>query len=140
MKIVDLKELSRMPNGTVFSQINSKYCKKYRAGDFDIDGLNIMCGHDDKYCPVESGRFNGVLHMLNYVPVRKGLDDKWYLESDYSFADYGATDTVDYDYDKDDMFVVYDKTDVVEIINVLQWALTGCESDLLVRSEFVDYD
>lgn len=140
MKIVGIKELSKMPNGTVFSEIDPRMHKQYGAGDFDICGLNIMCGHDDKYCPVESGRFNGVLHMLNYVSVRRNSDGTLSLDSEFGYDDYAVTDTVDYDYDKDAQFVVYDNTDVIEIINVLSWALTGCESRLLVRGEFYERD
>lgn len=138
MRIVNLEELSKMPNGTVFSKINDPSFYKGVEGDMDIDGLNIMCGHDDKWCPIESGKFNGVLHMLNYVPLYRDSHNKVKIESDFIFgdntvADYAITDTAKHDYDKNDMFVIYDKTDVIEIINVLQWALTGCESELLVR-------
>lgn len=140
MKIVNLEELSRMPNGTVYSEIDPRCHRRGGAGDFDLCGLEIMCGHDNKYSTKESGFFNGVLPMLNYVSVRRDLNGKLYLDSDYNFNEYSVTDTAKCDYDKDAMFVVYDKTDVIEIINVLQWALTGCESELLVRSEFVDYE
>lgn len=138
MRIVNLEELGKMPNGTVFSEVNSTLFNKGIVGDMEIDGLNIMCGHDDKWNPVESGRFNGVLHMLNYVSLNKDSKGNTYIDSDYAFNEYAVTDTTGIDYDEDSMFVVYDKTDVIEIINVLQWALTGCESELLVRSEFID--
>ena len=139
MKVVNLEELSRMPNGTVFSEINDPSFYKGAIGDISIDGLSIMCGHDDKWCPVKSGNFCGVLHMLSYVPLRRDSKGNAYIEGDYPFNDYGITDTAKCDYEESDMFVVYDKTDVIEIINTLQWALTGCESELLVRSEFIDY-
>ena len=135
MKIVNLEELSRMPNGTVFSEIDPRCHRRGGAGDFNICGLNIMCGHDD-CSPVSDGFFNGVLHMLNYVSVRRGSNGKLYL--DCSYDDFVITDTAKCDYDKDAVFVVYDKTDVIEIINALQWALTDCKSDLLVRSSFAD--
>lgn len=137
MKVVNLEELSRMPNGTVFSEIDPRFHREFGAGDFDICGLNVMCGHS-KYSTEESGFFNGVLHMLNYVSVRRDSNGKLYLDSDYNFDEFNITDTAKCDYDKDAVFVVYDKTDVIEIINILQWALTDCKSDLLVRSEFVN--
>ena len=137
MKVVNLEELSRMPNGTVFSRIIDEHFYRGIMGDMAIDGLNIMCGHDDMCCPVKSGKFNGVLHMLNYVPLYRELDGSVDIDGDYEFIDYAITDTARHDYDKNDMFVVYDNTDIIEIINVLQWALTGCKSELLVRSEFV---
>lgn len=137
MKIVNLEELSRMPNGTVYSEIDPRCHRRGGSGDFDICGLDVMCGHSD-YSPVSDGFFNGVLHMLNYVSVRRNLNGELYLDSNHSYDEYDITDTAKCDYDKDAMFVVYDKTDVIEIINVLQWALTDCKSDLLVRSSFDD--
>lgn len=69
MKIINGKELGFMPDGTVFSDIIDKHFDPNGVnGDMNINGLNIMCGHDDTWCPVESGKFNGVLHMLGYVP------------------------------------------------------------------------
>lgn len=138
MKIVNLEELSRMPNGTVYSEIDPRCHRRGGEGDFDLCGLEIMCGHNSRYSTEESGFFNGVLHMLNYVSVRRDSNGKLYLDSDYNFQEYIITDTAKCDYDTDSMFVVYDKTDVIEIINALQWALTDCKSELLVRSEFID--
>lgn len=136
MRIVNLEELSTMPNGTVFSKIDDRV-HDFIAGDFDIDGLNIMCGHSKH---LNSNNFNGVMHLCNYVSVYKDENGKIDIESDYSFDDYCVTDTSKCDYDKSDLFVVYDKTDVIELINCLQWALTGCESELLVRSGFIEYE
>lgn len=69
MKIINGKELAHMPNGTVFSDIDDKnFDPNGSNGDMFIRGINIMCGHNDTNCTVESGQFNGVLHMLNYVP------------------------------------------------------------------------
>lgn len=135
MKIVNLEELSIMPNGTVFSKIDNNI-HKFMAGDFNVDGLNIMCGHNRH---LKDNEFNGVMHLCNYVSICKDENGNVDIESDYSFDDYNVTDTTKCDYEKSDMFVVYDKTDVIELINVLQWALSGCESELLVRSEFVEY-
>lgn len=68
MKIINGKQLGYMPNGTVFSDITDKYFDPNGAnGDMTINGINIMCGHGS-WAPTESGQFNGVLHMLNYVP------------------------------------------------------------------------
>ncbi len=128
MRIVNLEELSKLPNGTVFSEITNPYFYKGGGGDMEIDGLNIMCGHS------EDGYFNGVMHFLNYVSVRheKQSGDA-YLEYDVNV--YSICDTAKCDYEPETMFVVYDETDIVEMINVLQWALTGCESELLVRQK-----
>lgn len=134
MKIVNLEELSSMSNGTVFSKID-KSIHNHVAGDFDIYGLNIMCGHS-KHLP--NNNFNGVMHLVNYISVCKDEIGNVDIESHYYFDDFTVSDTAKCDYEKSDMFVVYDKTDVIELINALQWALTGCESELLVRSEFIE--
>lgn len=121
MKIINGKELGFMPDGTVFSDIRDDYFDpKGPNGDIHINGLNIMCGHG-KYCPVESGRFNGVLHMLGYVSCYRTYveedDDCWNIISDTDSNDYLENDWV----------VVYEKKDVENIIKNLQWALNGCK-------------
>ena len=122
MKIINGKELGFMPNGTVFSDIHDSYFDPNGPnGDIDINGLHIMCGHDDKYCPIESGRFNGVLHMLGYVSCKgTSVDNSLYKE--------GAciTDTDSNDYTENDWVVVYDREDIEQIIENLWWALKGC--------------
>lgn len=121
MKIINGKQLGFMPNGTVFSNIIDSYFEPDGAnGDMNINGLNIMCGHGN-YCPVESGRFNGVLHMLGYVPCYGT-----YVEYDEDDWD-SITDTDSNDYDENDWVVVYEKKDIEKIIENLQWALNGCK-------------
>ena len=97
MRIINGKELANMPNGTVFSNITDSYFDPNgNNGDMTINGLHIMCGHDDKYCPVGSGRFNGVLPMLKYVTCYRteteigGRYDEelWNTATDISNNDY----------------------------------------------------
>lgn len=123
MKIINGKQLGFMPDGTVFSDIVDRYFDPKGAnGDMNINGLNIMCGHGT-WCPIESGRFNGVLHMLGYVPCYGT-----YVE--YDDDDWNSiTDTDSNDYDENDWVVVYEKKDVEKIIENLQWALNGCKDD-----------
>lgn len=117
MKIISQKELGYMPNGTVYSEITDPNFKIYN-GDAEIRGLHIICGHDNAgYFSAEGGHFNGVLHMLEYV-THSGTEclmdaDEWDT----------ATDTTEFDYDKDKYFVVYSSDDIKAIINNLQWAL-----------------
>ena len=128
MKIINGKQLGYMPNGTVFSDITDKYFDPNGAnGDMTINGINIMCGHGS-WAPTESGQFNGVLHMLNYVPCvgtyvslvndENGVDELYWD---------ATTDTDSNDYTKDDWVVVYERAEVEKIIENLQWALNGCE-------------
>ena len=117
MIIISQKELGYMPNGTVYSEITDPNFKIYN-GDAEIRGLNIICGHDnDGYFSAEGGHFNGVLHMLEYV-THQGAEciideDEWHV----------VTDTTEFEYDKDDYFVVYSPDDIKAIIDNLQWAL-----------------
>lgn len=123
MKIINGKQLGFMPDGTVFSDIIDEYFdpKKGRSGDMTINGLNIMCGHS-KWCPVESGTFNGVLHMIGYVSCHDT-----YVEGDDDYYWNTITDTDSNDYLENDWVVVYEKKDIEKIIENLQWALNGCK-------------
>lgn len=96
-------------------------------GDMTINGLHIMDGHDDKYCSLGSGRFNGVLHMLNYIPCT-GTHVDLYNEEDEVDGDYWETvcDTDQNDYTENDWVVVYETKEIEKIIENLQWALRGC--------------
>lgn len=123
MKIINGKQLGFMPDGTVFSDIVDDYFEPDGAnGDMNINGLNIMCGHGT-WCPVESGRFNGVLHMLGYVSCYGT-----YVEADDDYWDT-ITDTDSNNYTKNDWVVVYEREDINKIINNLLWALNGCKTD-----------
>lgn len=122
MKIINGKQLGFMPDGTVFSDITDDYFDPKGAnGDMIINGLNIMCGHGT-WCPVESGRFNGVLHMLGCVSCYETYVDE-YDDDDWS----SITDTDSNDYTENDWVVVYEKKDIENIIKNLQWALNGCK-------------
>ena len=128
MKIINGKQLGYMPNGTVFSDIvDDHFDPNGRNGDMTINGLHIMCGHDEKWFPLNSGKFNGILHMLNYVPCtgtyvntvndENGVDALyWDTMTDTDYNDYTANDWV----------VVYEKAEVEKIIENLQWALNEC--------------
>ena len=126
MKIVNIKELAHMPNGTVFSEIVDDNFGKCN-GDMDIDGLNILCGHtEDGYFSENSGHFCCVLHMLDYVEVKMDRQDGYILlENSISET---TTDTCDHDYDENSYFVVYEESDILKIIDNLTWALNGCRN------------
>lgn len=128
MKIINGKELGFMPNGTVFSDITDKsFDPNEINGDMTINGLHIMCGHGDNWCPIESGRFNGVLHMLSYIPCTGTHVDTYNTEDEVDEEYWSIpTDTDSNDYTEDDWVVVYEKAEVEKIIKNLQWALNGC--------------
>lgn len=125
MKIINGKQLGFMPNGTVFSHIDDEHFVPGGSNygiDATINGLNILCGHDS-YFPEESGKFNGVLHMLDCVMCfnTEVRDDQVTWDE--------ITDTDFNDYTEDDYVVVYDKEEVENIIKQLQWALRGCNDE-----------
>lgn len=122
MKIINGKQLGYMPNGTVFSDIyDENFDPNGNNGDIEINGLHIMAGHS-KYFPEESGRFNGVLHMINYISCTETeVDEK--DPDDWT----GLCDTDSNDYTENDWVVVYDRWEIEKIIENLQWALNGCQ-------------
>lgn len=124
MKIINGKELGFMPNGTIFSDIIDKDFvpsgAKYGL-DVTINGLHILCGHCSGL-PESSGKFNGVLHMLDSVSCfNKEITEQpdWYSITDTDYNDYTENDYV----------VVYEKEEIENIIKQLQWALNGCNEN-----------
>ena len=53
-----------------------------------------------------------------------------YTDKNSMFVNWATTDATIGDYDKDQKFVVFSKTEVQHMINILMWALSGCESNL----------
>ena len=128
MKIINGKQLAHMPNGTVFSDItDSNFEPDGNNGDMTINGLHIMCGHDesDDYWSTKGGHFNGVLHMLDYVTCYETTpeDGGFFDEEEWN----STIDTDNNDYDENDWVVVYDENEVMAIIRNLCWALNGCK-------------
>lgn len=121
MKIINGKQLAHMPNGTVFSDIIDPYFDPNdRNIDMIINGLNIMCGHDNYFTP-EFGKFNGCIHMLNYISCN-GIE----VENDVYDQFSNIIDTDMNDYTGEDWVVVFDEHEIKKIIENLQWALKGC--------------
>lgn len=120
MKIINGRELGFMPNGTVFSDIaEPDYEPNTFKGDVTIHGLHILVGHDETLTP-ESGAFNGVIPMLDFVSCKgtKVLDDlEWYTEWGMVY------DTTNGDYAENDWVVVYNKEEIKHIIINLQKAI-----------------
>ena len=133
MKIISQKELGHMPNGTVFSRITDPLFYKGTNGDMEINGLNIICGHDedDIYSSSESGHFHACVHMLEFVTHHNKVCDNEDYDEDYWFT---TIDTCEYDYEKDEYFVIYSQDEVKAIIRNLEWALNGCEGEQIERT------
>lgn len=123
MKLVDLETLSRMPNGTAFSEITSdNFYQKGIVGDLTLNGISILTGHDETYCKAEDGRFNGVVTLLNTVCVSRDKNGMLYLD-DFTNTIGIESDATKYDFNPQAIFVVYDKSDIVQMINTLLIAL-----------------
>lgn len=118
MKIIKARDLKDEPNGVIYSKITDEHFDPNgNNGDIEINGLNILVGHDDAYNPVGKG-FNGVIHMLNYVTCYKTA----VLETD-PFEFMECTDTAMHDYEEDEYVVVYTKDEIRSLINTLAWSL-----------------
>ena len=129
MKIVTRNELGHLPNGTVFSRIVDKYFYEGYNGDFSINGLNIIRGHNNQdlhnFFTEEGGHFQCINHMLEYVSTyNKQIDDT----NNYIDEWDDTCDTADCDYDENEYFVVYNKSDILTIINNLTLALKLLEN------------
>lgn len=100
MKILNLQDFLKMPSGTVFRKfepcIYDGICiKKHSINtiDFCYVGTDFVDG-DGQYVNLETGEFK-----MEYIVGRDGC------------------------FDEDQLFAVYDKSDLVELIEVLQESL-----------------
>ena len=122
MRIVDRKTLSTMPNGTLFC----RYISDMLDGDW-----NIITGHNEGY--------NGDTEPVGFysvLPVEPFLDnDKDTKPGTERITNWCTTDTCDFDFDKDQLFAVFSKTEIRALITVLQYALSDCSFSL---SKFMD--
>ena len=109
MRIVNLKELCKMPNGTVFAEYTP---------DILCSGIMIMTGHDEK-----NNTFNGVLNVL----------PSWEEDSDdtnLKYTNWSTWDCSYADYKDSDLFTIFDINEIQMMINSLVFALSGCKTDI----------
>lgn len=119
MKIVNYDEFVRMPAGTIFAP--------YKPHIFQEEfGIKTNTGeeYNSPYCG-KIWCFTGVM------PLQPWLDDYSGLlcpgtQEDASFEIYDGDQN---DYDKDGMFAVLEERDIKKLIDILQWALKGCEGE-----------
>lgn len=108
MDIINRDQLSNMPDGTVFMKYSPDY----------IDGrIRIITG---KY--TNKLGFNGVLYLEPNFQFSTGDPDT----DGERITNWCSTDETEYDYDENQLFVVFSKTEVRYMINILMWALSGC--------------
>lgn len=113
MKIVDRKTLSTMPNGTLFC----RYIQDSLDGDW-----NIITGHNEKYNGSDE-----TVGFYSVLPVEPFIDhDRDMSVGTVRITNWCTTDTCDFDYDEDQLFAVFSKTEIRALITVLQYALSDC--------------
>ena len=105
MNIVNKQELGKLPNGTVFAQYTPMIL---------YNNIRILTGSSN------NGSWNGELCLFPFIDDK--LEGGNCLECNWSTVDNTASD-----YDEDQLFAVFDKPEVQQMINALTWALTGCE-------------
>ena len=109
MKIVTKEELRQYPNGTVFTEWIPR---------INTTAITIKTGYYESKNPgYEGPHWNGELSLIpSNEKFDEGLITNWWT--------YDGSDA---DYKDDQLFAVFSKTDVMQMINCLTWALTGCE-------------
>ena len=118
MKIINREQLSMMPNGTVFAT----YKPDMITGD-----ITVITGRFDN----ESG-FNGTI----------SLEPMWQWQGnppvllDEIITGWVTTDETDYDFDEDQLFVVFSKTEIKTMIEILMWALADCSYEDNIQNKF----
>lgn len=113
MRIVDRKTLATMPNGTVFCG----YTPDSLDGDFEI-----ITGHNEEYDGAENKV--GFYSTLSLSPL---IDhEKSCVIGEERITNWSTIDTCDFDFDEDQLFAVFTKTEIRAMITVLQYALSNC--------------
>lgn len=124
MKIVNKEQMAEMPNGTVF---------RLYTPNMLYDELYVISGHyeDDDGTPF----MNGVIPVCPFF----GYEQEGYVgrPSDTSYyTDCWSTDVSLADYDNDQLFAVFSKAEVVRMIHVLSYGLSGCEGPCVTDEDF----
>ena len=117
MRIVDRKTLATMPNGTLFC----RYVPDMLDGDW-----NIITGHRG---------VTGNEGFISVLPLFPFIEDGDYTVGTQRITNWCTVDTHDYDYNDDELFAVFSKTEIRAMITVLQYALSNCSFNL---NKFMD--
>ena len=121
MRIVNKQEMLNLPNGTAFTV----YEPDCFMGDLSIKTGNYFC--KDKL------RWNGELLLLPYFEHDNQDPNKCYTQ-------WSTVDNADIDYDNDQLFAVFSKSEIKQMMACLQWALDDCETEFNQDVWFSDED
>lgn len=110
MQILTKAEFLHCPNGTVFAEWVPSVFKSQ---------IKIKTGYYDEsdYPDVNGPHWNGELSLEPFVEQSYGG----------AYTSWCTIDNADADYDENQLFAVFSKSEVMQLINCLTWALTGCE-------------
>lgn len=126
MKIVTIEELREMPIGTVFCEMD-EWCN-FRKDFRIITDRNPL-----------TGGFGGTLPLYPWIEengmaslLARKENEEWLLQNkDHVITgkevpcEWISEDETDFEHDKDEIFAVFNKDEVKEMIECLQWALNG---------------
>lgn len=124
MKIITLEMLKKMPNGTVFSEID-------KWGNFE-NGIRILTGRFEN-----RAGFNGEMTLYPWLASNENgerdvfeMFENGELIKDKDFSTEWVTDdTAHHDYEENQLFAAFSKAEVAKMIKVLQWALSDLTTD-----------
>ena len=122
MKIVNFEEFNRMPAGTIFAPYEPCIAKDEPEIKFDQGHLCEYEGYglSPTWC------FNGTVPI---VP-RPDIDDDENFESSFKYGKvkgrFHFYDGCSADYCDEKMFLIYEKEDILSMMQLLAWSLDGC--------------
>ena len=123
MKIVNYEEFIKMPAGTIFAPYEPCIFK-------DEFAIKTDTGEEyyNEYLKETRWLFNGVMPLQPWINSEHTCPDLGYHED----ASYEIYDGSSVDYDEKGLFAILEEQDVKKLIDILQWALKGCEDEPVV--------
>lgn len=109
MKIVNKKQLAELPNYTLFAPYTP-----YIIGEYSIKTGNL------KYSDGTPG-WNGELPLCPFLDIEEKYTDH---KSNIIATNWSTIDNADIDYDDDQLFAVFSKLEVLQIIKCLMLSFT----------------
>ena len=119
MRILSKKEMLETPVGTVFAFYKPDML--YGGIRIKTSCYTIKRSVDD--CDDEPHWDSELLLMPMCAHEKESLDDL-----NRCYTNWCIVDNIDGDYDNKQLFAVFSKIEVIQMINALQWALTDCKS------------
>jgi len=122
MRILTKEEFVKEPNGTVFTTTDPM------AAD---DNLYIKTGYFE--CN-NKPTWDGEIPLIPGYSTLKDDDFKNY------YCNWCSIDTSECDYDDNQLFYVFSKNEVIQMINLLMWSLSGCTTNNIDENKWYGED